>query len=161
MPSGTLDGILNFDAVKKHLEEHGPECDQEDIARLVCDGYRKIFAILVLSGKEWMVLDFVNNNTNDECLPFTLGKEALTKQGKRVPYLDNLHFRDEKIFGDCQWYMLAPYFAKGKNGTVPLRKLHDRTIFPWTRYGEEIESGGYSRVRRVEIHPKHHNLVCI
>jgi hypothetical protein len=160
MPLGTLNGILNFDAVKKHLEEHGSECDQEDIARRVCDGYRKIFAILVLLGKGKMVLDFVNNNINDECLPFTLDKKALTKQEKRVPFLDNLPFRDEKIFDDCQWYMLAPYFAKRKNGTVPLHILHDRTIFPWTRYGEEIKSG-FSRVRRVEIHQNHHNLVCI
>ena len=169
VPLDTLDAILHFDAVKRHLIERVPDCDADQIARRVCGicetnsehitPYRKIFAVLVLLGKEGMVLDFVKDNTDDECLPFSLSNARTDCQMPCLAGLgDNLN--DIKLFDDYQWYMLAPYFAKLKDETVPQYIFHHRTIFPWTYYGKEIR-GGYSRVRPVEIHPEHHNLVCV
>jgi hypothetical protein len=183
VPLDTLDAIVYFDAVKRHLIENVPTCNAEDTARRICGccetdsatpplpPYRKIFAVLVLFNKEKNILDFIKHGTHDGHLPFIRDQHegenfslVLIDEPERVrnlPCLADMNLFDIQHFDKYQWYMLAPYFARVENGPVPLYVLHDRTIFPWTFYGKENRDGGYSYVRRVDIHPEHHNLVCI
>lgn len=148
---------------------------------------RKIFAILCLMNKTPEILSFIQENVTDDDLPLAFGthyKSKIYRRSRNGP--TNKHsnaislfektswkFIDRDNFKRLQWQFLAPYFSlKFDRGQTSRHwKLETSRILPFIEdvpniedapntaiaLASEAREGGFSFVRKVMIHPAHHN----
>jgi serine/threonine protein kinase len=140
--------------------------------------YRSIFAILVLAERSSFILSFIEEQVSDLDLPLVPVKECRNLIGMRrrssgpnqspQPLLDSFNDEDwspssREQFDRYQWYMLAPFFSKGRHGQINHYPLHDHHILPFVTWNQAEDDnaesqGGYGRVIMVKLHPAHHKL---
>lgn len=143
---------------------------------------QRIFAILCLQDKASEIKSFVDEEAFDDDLPFIFSKsisgEVHTSPVGGVDKAVQL-FRDRvrwkvhelEYFRTSQGKLLAPYFefSIGDNQKVLHYPLRNELVLPFVQDifdngGTKAEiglamhrEGGYSIVRKVKIHPAHHN----
>jgi len=130
---------------------------------------RKIFTILALIEKVKDIVLFIEEGIHDNDLPFiisngpTPGTRQLNRKGRDgqlspIPIMSSWPTFMLEAFNDVQWKLLAPYFTLSTKAkpTVEHFFLDDGIILPFT-LDDEIASGGYGEVWKVQIHPAHHN----
>ncbi|GAP91823.1 putative protein kinase-like [Rosellinia necatrix] len=140
-------------------------------ARTASPSRRKLFAILVMIGVPGRILSFIQENIWDSDLP--LQQNPHTHRWE--PYNS---INDENSLGvlpskadiwsshegDCfvnfyQWWLISPEFDLD-GPELKHYHLHDQIPLPFVKgsLGKEKIDGGFAQVRRVCIHPAHHNL---
>ncbi|XPS91805.1 hypothetical protein M3J09_001214, partial [Ascochyta lentis] len=183
LPKDRLKRLVTIEAVKRELELHTPSSNNMEIARVICDGRsprRKIFAILCTISKVMEIRSFIQNNISDVDLPLVFGSHPDKKVflrhnrgSKSKPQVPLALFaswknNDRDSFKTTQWQFLAPYFSLRFNRTQPSRhwKLETSRILPFiedappymgVEFPTEFREGGFSFVRKIKIHPAHHN----
>lgn len=132
---------------------------------------RKLFAILVLSGRARTILNLIKEGIYDIHLPFSRDSESKTLKVKKQPNnvaqnidaFSKWELRDHDTFNMYQWHVQAPYFVFSRerrrkvrhyrlNGDVPLPFITDSTAPT-----NDAAYGGFGEVRRVRIHRAHFN----
>jgi hypothetical protein len=192
LPVDALHRIVTPDRVRQELETLGVVLaeDADDLTEHICGisfpkqtkplsitVRQKIFAILVMLEMVPAILDFVSHDLHDEDLPFTLkfGPSRDTYQvlrstrggaSKPVSLFDSTEWKISSLesFGMYQWMFLVPYFRLSTNSQpwVLQYNFNDNIVLPMMKT-EITYEGGFGQVRKVKIHPAHHNLcpVCI
>jgi hypothetical protein len=127
---------------------------------------RLIFAILVMSGLQDTIFDFIRERFFDKNLPFCWSLEAAAKntvpEGPNPPvfakFMAGWKNSDRSAFDQFQWHMLAPNFdmTLGQMNHYPLLPCQPLP-FLQSEDRQQVVQGGFSRVYKVEIHPAHHN----
>ncbi|XXH02348.1 hypothetical protein Hte_008721 [Hypoxylon texense] len=141
--------------------------------------YQKIFAILVLMDEVQYISDFLNQRIRDSDLPLKEHKMGSTtclvaRHVEENPSSDYLlqttkawSVQNILSFGDQQWKVCAPFFARAENlgEKVHLYSLSTRDVLPFVSPGTDdqdnpqyLYQGTFSTVRRVKIHHAHHNF---
>ncbi|KAI1881489.1 hypothetical protein JX265_000315 [Neoarthrinium moseri] len=131
---------------------------------------RKLFAILIALGKAQKIKSFIKCAIWDKDLPVQQNKyggqwvchQDGNDKGDLI-YLDFMkkwRLPEQRWFDTYQWWMLSPIFD-GLNGKVLFYPLHNQIVLPFIQEEEneyDFQNGGFGEVRRVKIHPAHHNL---
>ncbi|RYP71041.1 hypothetical protein DL769_004779 [Monosporascus sp. CRB-8-3] len=182
LPLTELDSIVQHDTVHDFLKfgpnrEYFQGWNLEEIMRYVCGntesrdprelkGSRRIFAILVLLDRATSIVDFMKDGLCDGDLPLVRHNEKganfdlVRKLGEKefsLTCFKGWRRIDIQQFDSHQWYMRPPIFAI-KDGEAVFYPLESRIIFPWLEYDDAISQSDFSVVRRVRIHPAHHNF---
>ncbi|RMJ08360.1 hypothetical protein CDV36_012017 [Fusarium kuroshium] len=162
-----LERFLSPSKVRRILKESqtglkGPEIELANKAK----AYRKIFAVLILLGREDAIRCFLEAGIDDGHLPFRILQSdpdgspqvhSETKPDKTFNHFFGLDRRETAMFMERQWSLLAPSLFD--DDMVPRKApplaLHPETILPFTST-ELFNSGAYSKVYRVRIHESHH-----
>lgn len=182
IPRRQLDVICNFDAVFTEIREFAhSDAEAALCAEYVCgprespsyehfSSSRKIFATLVLIEKVQLIFEFQKAEIRDKHLPlrfdrdmathwFSCGADDLSLRVFRA-VLRRSPFVVSKFY-EQQWSVHIPYIARDPRKDKPCDyQLDSETIMPWTEFPENVDSGGFGHVRRVEIHADHHGFVC-
>jgi hypothetical protein len=132
----------------------------------------QLFATLALINKVSSFSSFVRGNFSEKDPPFSRPSGANIQSRRSIELrprsLSNRTIEmmkglgwstdDTKSFEITRWQVLIPFFDKAK----VRRHIHfaDQTVFPFTEVKIETRetSGAFSSVRKVRIHPAHHNL---
>jgi hypothetical protein len=143
---------------------------------------QRIFAILCLQEKAIEIPNFVNEDVFDDDLPFIFNRKVPGEVHRR-PFggaekavrlfrvKANWQAHELEYFRTSQGKLLAPYFefSIGDNQKVLHYPLKNELVLPFIQDifdegGAKAEiglamhrEGGYSVVRKVKIHPAHHN----
>lgn len=133
--------------------------------------FRKVFAILVLLGKEEAIQDFIKEDISDQDLPLrVLGEydKYVARRKSKDTVLNSFKngWSDLLLdsFDNYQWWITAPYFyqkRKGSQRKPRFFEFHDSVILPFIEDNErETEDGlgGFSNVWQVKIHDAHHDF---
>ncbi|KAK4221268.1 hypothetical protein QBC38DRAFT_138014 [Podospora fimiseda] len=182
-PRGSIEALITEEVVVRELTSDrlrfNPPLSDDKIhqyAALVCrfplpDGrkfssYKKIFAILVLLKRAWEVVLFVDASLCDADLPLvavTIDQESelFKMRHKRdlqadLDCLRNWDLAEHENFDLHQWAMLAPWFAHGEQ-QAHFYELDEKDVMPWLSE-IQVAEGGYGVVKKVKIHPCHHNF---
>ncbi|KAK1479999.1 protein kinase [Colletotrichum cuscutae] len=124
---------------------------------------RKLFAILILMEQVQLIRDFIENDLDDRILPLQIKREAFqepviqlqTETGIILDCLAHWHTRHLSSFVQWQETICTPFF-KMPGREVHYYELNSKTILPFETY-KLVRVGGYGSVRKVSIHPAHHN----
>jgi hypothetical protein len=162
IPTDSLEAIVTQEAIQKELERMTGTCNvaKSQIARRIFEYCHKLFAILVLTGKEAAIFDFVHERINDSHLPIKRPSRGFGED----EHLTNLKFMESwprrKIEEFCrdQWMVLAPIFH-----TAHIHyELDDNVTLPFVEDHENaplvVRTGGYSDVWPVRIYSSHQNI---
>lgn len=150
IPIKSLDDLLPSNIIQKSVIRSGiEEIHRKDVLRAIENGGKRIFAILLLLGKEASMADFVQN---DQML------ESTDLDSKLPLHLETLTtvFADKAAalgFYQRQWELLPPFFHKGRNH----RNFESETILPFTE-SDELAEGGFGRVFKVTVHADQHEF---
>lgn len=130
----------------------------------------KTFSILVLLNMLDSIPAFISEGFTDSFLPidhvhfrgeaaYRLYPPSLTAVLKRC--FDGWIMPNIEAFISVQWAVLSPFFASTV-GDVALYDFDARTIMPFIyddlTTSSSVEIGVHGNVRKVKIHPSHHNL---
>ncbi|KAK7417071.1 hypothetical protein QQX98_004832 [Neonectria punicea] len=135
---------------------------------------RKLFTILLLMDKVKTILGLIKEGIHDNDLPFSLDPETETQLQRKLATgncetmrtFESWRPHECDNFNRYQWQMLAPYWelSSKRSPKVLHYELDERIILPFVYFSnpqpeESINDyvGGFSEVRKVEIHPAHHN----
>lgn len=133
--------------------------------------YRLIFAILSFIGRPSHIWNFVEEEVCDADLPLRKVEEKdrfyLRRQARHDSPLRCLRNRSLTVeFEETQWIMLAPHFCRSQitdisrlsgKTNVPQLALRPKQPLPFMKW-KRICIGGFSRVYKAKIHPKHHDF---
>lgn len=121
-------------------------------------GCRKIFAILALVERVRDITAFVKEGLSDDDLPFyTTQKHKTSIKTVCLPkeLLEGWPIYLLEVFEAYQWMVLAPVFDL-RSGRINHYVLEDTICLPFLKDKDDHgESGGFSDVWRVKIHPAH------
>ncbi len=129
-------------------------------ANEVCQNYRRIFALLLLTEEEKHLSRFVMAGINDSYLPLDQDSPRLNDIFGTQPagrFLDTL-------CGMYQWQLGIQFFKLPPPGEVYQVELGEDSLRPWyqTRQArvsvEQTRSGAYGEVRQIKIHPWQHDF---
>ena len=144
---------------------------------------RKIFACLVIVGRVPGILDFIKQGIYDCHLPLDYHSET-RNLGNPVVYPTNqfgallgpIEFVDKRdmswriqviSFVRDQGALLAPFFPMSCAPNEPSKVYHlqlsNKAVLPFLDIEDapgQLTFGGFSIVRKVKIHPAHHNCRC-
>ncbi|KAF2714314.1 hypothetical protein K504DRAFT_394598 [Pleomassaria siparia CBS 279.74] len=174
-----LPPLHSSDTIKAYAKDI---CRETKIVRrdkTLIKSYLKIFALLVLVDAVPSILLFLEDekdgdDVSDLELPLTLveGTGGLYRHGdpRKKPLKCFKHriwspFKLES-FQEKQWWMLAPFFSRGLDGSVKHYILQDEHVLPFlppTLSHQRTDTithriGGYGKVSMVQIHNEHHNF---
>ncbi|KAI2630806.1 kinase-like protein [Hypoxylon sp. NC1633] len=157
-------------------------CEQREFQennRTQFTSYQKIFAILVLIDQVKLISDFLHEGISDSHLPlkerrsgnntFLVARDVQqdpegqyrlqTSRGEWAP-------GQMEFFQNQQWIVCAPFFATAEHlkDRVHLYSLGAQDVLPFINGTDDeghpayLYQGFFSTVRRVKIHPAHHNF---
>lgn len=191
LPLDKLDKIVTKSSVRAEIQswDLGSE---EDLARMIHDIWgkhsvydrasriedgklsetsrRKLFAILILTGKARTILGLIEAGISDHHLPFIVDSDTQTMKIQRnadnkpqdIAAFADWESRDHDLFNIYQWHMLAPYFvlSSKENPKVHTYKLQGMRPLPFISdkslaCNHDPVNGGFGEVRRVRIHEAH------
>ena len=143
VPSKALGQILTTEVVSYLLSKLIlPPFEQEEIIRVITQGGRKVFAILLMMREEPRIMDFAETVFYQE-----RGLDS------KLPY--DLAFLSEMMpsnlalsFFGAQWEFIPPIFGRG----MGYRQLNDRAIIPIEKI-EKAAEGGFSIVDILTFYP--------
>ncbi|KAK3365887.1 kinase-like domain-containing protein [Lasiosphaeria ovina] len=131
---------------------------------------------------ESFILQFIDNEINDNDLPFSASKNddclGFSRNDHRIridftSYRDEWEPRDHDSFETNQWRVYLPYFSREQGGSMkthqdfeelrfmPFIKVLSKEASPtsaWRTSPSDV-GGGYSSVIRVAIHDGHHDFL--
>jgi hypothetical protein len=165
LPCGELADILTQEAVGKELKRmaHDLYDDEKDyfdthytsqLTDWTCDKALAIFATVMQCGltprKVYLSLaNFERRRFDDSCLPINTPTAASSVPKQfRKKFWKQLQLEE---FYEKQWRFLVPVFSSSQY----YYDLADQTILPFTGDMRDVVNGGFSSVRKVEIHPRH------
>ncbi|KAI0530252.1 kinase-like domain-containing protein [Xylaria digitata] len=168
IPDGVLEEIMDDESVYSALIALGWSglIDAPTAYEQVRHSSLKIFAILVLTRSPDVIFQFIDIGINDSDLPYLPDTEdSRAEQGKwsrlkdlwSEPDLDLLFFKN-------QWSVLAPRFVRGVDASYNFTHHHILPFLPMNEEGsssavdERVKAGAFSEVRKVKIHPSHHDF---
>jgi len=160
IPGNMLAKIVTPEAIRCELrlasETH--ELDLDQIVDQIFSCRCRLFAILVLIERAEKIYGFIQQNVSDSDLPFRLGRTPSSYV--KPPGFESWPIYMVDTFIAHQWRFLAPCFelVGGSNHRVRHYSLEGRIPLPFVEDDREIIQGGFSQVRRIKIHPAHHNL---
>jgi len=147
VPQDDLYSLLTLPVVSSTLEYNGVDKGRlGDLAQIVHQGARKVFAVLVILNQVQHISVLVGHDQFqdlDQQLPFDSDK--IKRKGISASMASD--------FYDQQWQFLAPVFSK----TLLPRELVDLTPLPIIER-DKIGSGSFGTVYKIRIHTSHHNL---
>lgn len=150
IPIKSLEELLPSDKIHKSVARSSiEEIHQKDVLRAIENDEKRIFAILLLLGKEASMADFVQN---DQMLEST---DLDSKLPLRLKTLTTI-FADKAAalgFYQRQWELLPPFFRKGRNH----RNSERETVLPFTE-SDELAERGFDRVFKVTVHADQHDF---
>ncbi|KAL9105840.1 MAG: hypothetical protein Q9227_009048 [Pyrenula ochraceoflavens] len=182
-PRNQLDRLVSHECVVEELRRCFKTFLTADTIRKkaqeICGtpSFKKIFVILVLTEKIETILKFLQEGVNDEDLPlikvrrrnkslqmFDLGRDS--KPMVRLECFDDWSSLAIRKFEEWQWTTLAPYFPRCGRKEVQHLSLQDQVVLPFIQDDQQkvdfnggLEfGGGFSQVRKVNIHPEHHDF---
>ncbi|KAL8923159.1 MAG: hypothetical protein Q9172_003256 [Xanthocarpia lactea] len=146
VPYRALYGLMDSAFVGSVVEACDmPVFRKEEVIRIVLNGARRLFAILLLLGQQSSILRFIEKDQFqfirlDDKLPLTL------------PVLKEILLSDTTAeeFSDLQWEFTAPEFSY----SALHRTLHPSTILPFIGNPKFLGEGGFGRVSEVSL-PQH------
>lgn len=187
LPSDQLEILITRESIAKKLGPSSSSGDLSVTVREIWDivdiplrgktSRQRIFAILCLFGKASEIHSFIKEGIFDHDLPFVFGEgtegevcrqlptgELLEIQLFHEPIWESHHLES---FDRYQGMLLAPCFefCMDDNQKVVHYILKDASVLPFVQdvmveggaIASLIREGGYSLVRKVKIHPAHHN----
>ncbi|XXG99628.1 hypothetical protein Hte_005969 [Hypoxylon texense] len=130
----------------------------------------RTFLILVLLNMLDRIPAFISEGFTDSLLPIDHAHFQGEVAHRRYPpslaavlqrCFDGWAMSDIETFISVQWVVLSPFFASNA-GDVALYDFDARTIMPFIHddltTSSSVDSCGFSEVRKVKIHPSHHNF---
>jgi hypothetical protein len=148
VPAGALEQLLTDDVVRATIRRSTIDASKrEETINIVISGAHKIFAILILQGKQYLIQKFIEQDQfqkgpldgklpiSEPVLQEVLGKAAGTR------------------FWSNQWMFIAPVFRYD----LSHRKLEDAVILPFTKTSN-IGEGAFGVVSEVQLHPLHQGI---
>lgn len=169
IPAGELRNIFTFDSVFAELASysHSPTIETlPGVAKRICLGGTKLFAILVHLGQGHRIYEFLGEGICDKDLPLERsdktnksGKFKLCSKlntAKPINCMMNWNQRSLNEFSREQWVVEAPVFEY--QDTISHYNLHPNCVLPFVEHGNRVQ-GGYSTVLEVVIHPDHQRLI--
>jgi len=128
----------------------------QDWAKKVGQRYRRVFALLILTGAEAYLLDFVKASIDDSRLP-------LDRDAADLGQILGTYWHLDSICVIYQWQLVVDFFELAPPGDVHQVRLHEESIRPWCQHQvkrsrEETRHGSYGEVRQIKIHPWQHNF---
>ena len=148
IPGRELNKLLSKSMVEEAVICCGIEVDKRiEVVRVILRGARKIFAILVLLGKERSIVNFMEHDhlldqRLDSRLPF--GRPELEE-------ILDANLAEE--FHRTQWIVSAPIFRNDMSH----RLLNDDAILPFTE-NVKIGSGAFGTVFEIYLDPNHQGI---
>ncbi|KAK0707056.1 kinase-like domain-containing protein [Lasiosphaeria miniovina] len=167
LPTDEIARIISHENLQIH---HMELCD---VFASILSCRRKLFAILALMGRPYMIVKLICEGIVDDDLPFDQDQESRTlrcRDKKRtveslVITKDQWHLEDFNSFFTTQWQFLAPRFGMGCPCVVPAKvefghkNFRSMFVLPFTKSSavtdSDFESICNSIVRKVHIHPAH------
>jgi serine/threonine protein kinase len=154
IPITELKRLITVDRVSRELHVHDPNILPIEIvnkAEIIVENATRLFALLILIGKEQDITSLIEEGIKDGDLPIS-GLRC-----KDIQVFSQWKPKAVKDFKQDQWSVISPIFDKiGEH-----YELDDHTILPFIENKERPEqliAGGYSDVRSVRIHPAHLDL---
>lgn len=141
-----------------------------------CTGARLLFATLVLMAKETEILEFYKHAADkcDKSLKVSNKGQDSTDTYTSLPVIHSWSTYEKNIFCQLQCRMRSPFFEKLDHSNCSPLILDDEITLPWVesnalRRIKTDETGSrsikspfgiqYSFIRKIKIHPQHHDLV--
>ncbi|KAJ0168066.1 hypothetical protein CTA2_10431 [Colletotrichum tanaceti] len=185
LPLQALDDFITESTVRREL---GAEFDQlseselDDCVHYVCSRQKisnpetrhlkftsgqRIFALLVLIERLDSFLNLMSQGLRDIDLPLKDDCRSSSRRTKTFTCFQSWSPFSLRSFDEWQWKLLAPYFSttKDREERVLFYSLPAPTVMPWLSETEPRSEdskpdrfGGYSTVKKVKIHPSHHNF---
>jgi hypothetical protein len=172
LPLDRLRQILSRNVVRKLMRQNFPRRAEEFVVAVLgpahSDGTtnhpaatrRRILAILVLIEKIYHLPDVIDKGLDDRSLPLTLtsvkkGADYTSRDESVEGHFPSWNSKTTHDFSINQHVIHAPFF-KFPGEEVCCYELEHESTLPFVS-DISRESGGYGSVRRVEIHPAHHN----
>jgi hypothetical protein len=175
LPADAQDRLIIAPKVAEEFERLFPNLalgERSAYVSRTCSSARKLFAILLGIDKGESILDILSDGITDEDLPLVKHPKRSANASYTTPYftlrakrridrpiqtIDNWNWRTSiRQFYCEQWWLKAPVFdTLGKH-----YELEDDCVLPFVEDKEDINvnSGGYSDVWGVRIHPAHQKL---
>ena len=145
IPAGDLEQVLTGHAIKAELQRH----DLKDLLPFVCQRAKKFFAILLMIRKLDALQNLFKEDLGDEILPVVdSALESLTDARLRAAF-SGWDLDTRKELSETQWTVLVPVLFEAEH-----LKLDDNARLPFIKT-DEIASGRFGGVHRVEIHRDH------
>jgi hypothetical protein len=183
--------ILSKEKIKRELERL--QISKEISVDVICSNepemepsqpqkrqtYLRVFALLLLVGREGEIVQFIKDGVCDEILPVVSNQDAqynlfLSGRGEPLECFKKWKTHEREYFDQWQYRVSVPFFApwcgpEPNEITVPHYTFGDRTILPWcardTKSSSSLHSGplierngGYGTVHRVRIDPRCHGF---
>ncbi|KAI3324076.1 kinase-like domain-containing protein [Xylariaceae sp. AK1471] len=147
----------------------------DNLCKEILRSHVRVLAMLILCRMGHTILDLRRDKISDKKLPLVLTGEAGTpdlrlngqadtplkcfQEGIWYPYLKTYIFK-------TQWCLNVPYMSMESGFVVKHMNLQPEEILPWCKSEQmtpnaprsAIIEGGYSRVKRVHIHPDYHGF---
>lgn len=148
VPGKELNKVLSKSIVEEAVAHCGIEVyKRTEVVHVILRGAKRIFAVLVLMGKELSIVNFIEhdhlqNQRQDSKLPF--------RRSELGEILDD-ELAEE--FCRTQWVVSAPYFRNDMSH----RLLNDDTILPFTK-NFKIGSGAFGTVFEITIDARHQGV---
>ncbi|KAH8887125.1 kinase-like protein [Thozetella sp. PMI_491] len=144
---------------------------------ILCTGTRLIFTALVFLSKEDEIETFYRCSRED-----TICDSNILRGDSGLPaFTKSWTTRDKELFFELQWQMRSPYFKSytlsdnarpvpDNEGNPQWTEFRNEVTLPWTKLdspedtmedpgiGANKQQGLVSEIKRVEIHPDHHEL---
>lgn len=146
IPDGCLSQVFQIETVIEALSDTVfdiPAHKHEYIAKIVCDEYSKIFAILLELHREELLTTFIENDISDSKLPL-----ARTTFNVLIPDAPNQFERLQHEYTAYQF----------KKCHFVHKRIPEYQVLPFIRQ-TRIGGGGFSSVFKVQIHPSHQDFV--
>lgn len=193
LPDVAIWEILTLPAVEQLLKEckgpeegAGPVWRKSSVAAEICGSpkdqtdvafisYRKVFAALILIGKQSCIFDFIERGLSDGQLPLD-GLERWSRRARQetigsssspcAGVFESWEATHVVQFDDMQWELCAPFFKMDEMDNN-MKCLHyvfsGRTSLPLENIEEVLgpdgaRPGGYGRVFKVDIDDRHHSF---
>jgi hypothetical protein len=187
LPISDLEELMQPANVTAELERNFPELAEADLhnqCERIVHYAKRLFAVLVYSDKQDVILKLLGENVTDEDLPL-IRIERTESRGHSMQDLKVRRSRHAQCYerDDCgcsirtleewrmrsaaelcrtQWMVLAPVFKKEERpDVIPHIELNDACLLPFIEDREKHDkmAGGYSEVWGVRIHPAHQKLL--
>lgn len=127
--------------------------------------YRRLFALLILVGRENYLVDFIGAGLDDSSLPWDGNKQPVQKKLASIFHTFEDESLRDAICARYQWQLTVPIFAlPATPGEVMQVELGEDSIRPWyqTRQAraslEQTRNGTYGEVHQIKIHPWQHDF---
>ncbi|KAI0117416.1 kinase-like protein [Daldinia grandis] len=188
LPLDKLDMIVTEKAVHSVLSHNHQDisahriCQRHEIIendRTQYTSCQKIFAILVLMGEVKLMSGFLEEGIRDWDLPlkswntrestFLVARQNEENPGPlyRLQTANEWSASQIDFFQSQQWIVCAAFFSRAEHlgEKVHLYQLSPHDVLPFIKPGTDdrgnpayLNQGFFSTVRRVKIHPAHHNF---